>query len=201
MFAALGQLLMAQDHALHIKWTSGEDAGRLAKSLAKTQVERYNKWIRAQHNEGAHMHKKEQVYDSKKVDVSAFENADAAAPNGDTKLFFQTLVFQPCTKRNQAQRGYLPRVTATDVCFGSAIGSQMHTVDISTNREISTQTSSLSFDNETRELADTHCQARYEFYGEVVHSSDCRDVKDAHRALWGAFEQLGGKFKGILDIL
>ena len=86
-------------------------------------------------------------------------------------------------------RGFLPKATATDGCFGSAIGSQMHTVDISANREISSQTTSISFDNETRELADTHCQARYEFYGEVVNSSDCRNVKDASRALWRAFEQ------------
>ena len=85
-------------------------------------------------------------------------------------------------------RGFLPKITATDGCFGSAIGSQMHTVDISANREISSQTTSISFDNETRELADVHCAARKDFYGDVVNSAECRDVKDGAKALWGSFK-------------
>ena len=112
------------------------------------------------------------MYDPDKIDVSAFENADKAAPDGKTERFFQTLVFQPCVKREQAARGFLPKITATDACFGSAVGSQLHTVDISANREISSQTTSISFDNETRELADTHCFARGLFYGEVVNSAE-----------------------------
>ena len=63
----------------------------------------------------------------------------------------------------------------------------MHTVDISANREISSQTTSISFDNETRELADTHCTARGLFYGDVVNSAECRDVKDGAKALWASF--------------
>ena len=71
-------------------------------------------------------------------------------------------------------------------------------MDISTNREISTQTTSMSFDNETRELADTHCSARKLFYGEVVNSAECRDVKDGSRALWGAFGQSFPKSRNSL---
>ena len=49
--------------------------------------------------DGNHMRRLERVYEPDNADVSAFEDADKAAPNGQKDRFFQTVVFQPCTER------------------------------------------------------------------------------------------------------
>ena len=186
-----------QGHGVFIKWNSGEEAADCAINLARTEHAHAMKRFKEQHKLRKNLTTPITVFDPASVDVSMFAAADEKLPDG-TATFFGSWAIVPTVKINQARAGVLPEVTKTDACHNMGAGTETHTVDLSPNRNIFSQVSTSSFDNETIDTATFHYGSRVKALGSAANNSRCRDIKDGSKALWGASKSESPKSKNFL---